>query len=235
MAYQCQQQSEIQSALRTRGSINLFMCAVYHKDQTKTFLICTDYKGKDKFSNGTFLEYLYENELLNGGKVLNEVIWSDGPTAEFINKFMRQLIQNLSLKYSKPFTWKFSGTSHGKGDVDGVGGKVKSTIRHKVMSQGKNRLIVQDAEGFAYAAKKLISSTKIIHIGEPEIVTYKDRNPFQGAIEVKGISKMHIMEVDGEKTSLWKNCALKANSQLADIIFNNGESMEIVKGLHVNV
>ena len=66
-------------------------------------------------------------------------------------------------------------------------------------------------------------------------MTYKDRNPFQGAIEVKGISKMHIMEVDGEKTSLWKNCALKANSQLADIIFNNGESMEIVKGLHVNV
>ena len=235
MAYQCQQQSEIQSALRTRGSINLFMCAVYHKDQTKTFLICTDYKGKDKFSNGTFLEYLYENELLNGGKVLNEVIWSDGPTAEFINKFMRQLIQNLSLKYSKPFTWKFSGTSHGKGDVDGVGGKVKSTIRHKVMSQGKNRLIVQDAESFASAAKKLISSTKTIHNGEPEIVTYKDGNPFEGAIEVNGISKMHVMEVDGEKTSLWKTCALKANSQPVDIILNNGENIETVEGLHVNV
>ena len=89
--------------------------------------------------------------MLNGGKVLNEVIWSDGPTTEFINKFMRQLIQNLSLKYSKPFTWKFPGTSHGKGDVDGVGGKVKPTIWHKVMSQGKNHLIIQDAEGFAYA------------------------------------------------------------------------------------
>ena len=37
MAYQCQQQSKVQSALLTRGSINLFMCAVYHKDQTKTF------------------------------------------------------------------------------------------------------------------------------------------------------------------------------------------------------
>ena len=49
MAYQCQQQSEVQSALWTRGTINLFTCVVYHKDQTKTFLICTDYKGKDKF------------------------------------------------------------------------------------------------------------------------------------------------------------------------------------------
>ena len=125
MAYQCQQQSEVQSALSTRGSINLFTCAVYHKNQTKTFLICTDYKGKDQFSNGKFLEYLYENEFLNDGKVLNEFVWSDGPTTEFKNKCMRQLIQNLSLKYNKSFTWKFSATSHGKGVVHGVGGKVK--------------------------------------------------------------------------------------------------------------
>ena len=145
--------------------------------------------------------------MLNNGKVLSEVIWSDGPTAKFKNKFMRQLIQNLSLKYNKPLTWKFSATSHGKGVVNGVGGKVKSTIRCKVMSQGKNCLTVQDAESFASAAKKLVSSTKTIHIGESEIVTYKDRNSFEGAIEVKGISKMHVMEV-GEKTSLWKNCAL---------------------------
>ena len=73
---------------------------------------------------------------------------------------------------------KVKVTSHGKGVLDGVGGKVKSTIQRKVMSQGKNRLIVQDAESFASAAKILISSTKIIQIGEPEIVTYKDRNPF---------------------------------------------------------
>ena len=64
MAYQCQQQSEVQSALWTRGNVNISTCAVYHSNQTKTFLICTDYKVKIyKFSNGTFLEYLYENEL----------------------------------------------------------------------------------------------------------------------------------------------------------------------------
>ena len=36
---------------------------------------------KEKLSNGTFLEYLYENELLNDANVLKEVIWSDGITA----------------------------------------------------------------------------------------------------------------------------------------------------------
>ena len=103
------------------------------------------------------------------------------------------------------------------------------------MSQGKNRLIVQDSESFVSAAKKLISSTKTIYTGEPEIVTYKDRNPFEGAIEVRGTSEMHVMGVDEEKTYLWKNYALQANSQPADIILNNGECMEIGKGLHDNV
>ena len=77
------------------------------------------------------------------------------------------------------------------------------------MNQGKNCLIVQDAESFASVAKKLITSTKIIHIGEPEIVTYKDRNPFAGAIKVKGISKMQVMKVDGEKHPSGKIVHLK--------------------------
>ena len=56
MAYQCQQQSEVQSALWTRGSLNIFTSAVYHNDQTKTFIICTNYKEKDKCFNNTFVE-----------------------------------------------------------------------------------------------------------------------------------------------------------------------------------
>ena len=56
MAYQCQQQSEVQSALWTRGSLNIFTSAVYHNDQTQTFIICTNYKEKDKCFNNTFLE-----------------------------------------------------------------------------------------------------------------------------------------------------------------------------------
>ena len=56
----------------------------------------------------------------------------------------------------KPFIWKFSATSHGKGVVDGVRGKVKSTVRRKVMSKGKDSLVVQDCESFVQAAKKLM-------------------------------------------------------------------------------
>ena len=206
----------------------MFTCAVYRKNQTKTFLICTEYKGKDKFSNGVFLEHLYDKELTHDhDDNFKEVIWSDGPTGEFKNKYMRQFIEKLSMKYSKPFTWKFSATSYGKGVVDGIGGKVKSSVRRKVMSQGKNVLIVQDAESFADAAKKVTARTKIIYIGEQEVTAYKQSGPFETAVDVKGISKMHIIEVDGEKSSLWENCAFKAKSQPANIILMNNYILNV--------
>ena len=222
MAYQCQQQREIQSALWSRGSVNLFTCAVYFAKQTKTFLICSNYKGKDKFSNGVFLEHIYEKELSHD-RDFKEVIWSDGPTSEFKNKFMRHLIEKLSLKYNKTFTWKFSATSHGKGVVDGIGGKVKSTVRRKVMSQGKNRILVQDAKSFADAASKLMTSTKIIHIDEEAITDYKENSPFDNAIDVKGITKIHMMEVNGEKLSFWENCAFKSSQQPAKIVLTKND------------
>ena len=37
---------------------------------------------------------------------------------------------------------------------------------------------------------------------------------------------MHIMKVDGENTSLWRNCAFQTNSK-PDIVLNKGADMEI--------
>ena len=87
--------------------------------------------------------------------------------------------------------------------VDRVGGKVKYTVRTKLKRPGKNHLVVQDAQSFASAAKKLISNTRIIHIGDPKTLVYKDSSFFKGAIKIKGMSEMHMMDVDGEKISLW--------------------------------
>ena len=105
----------------TWGSVNLFTCAVYHNSDTKTFIFDTDYKGKDKFSTGLFIESLYHNHILPDKGVAEEIIWSDGPSSEFKNHFMCFLVQKLSSAYKKNFSWKFSATSLGKGVVDGVG------------------------------------------------------------------------------------------------------------------
>ena len=69
--------------LWTQGSVNLFTCAVFHKSTTKTLIFCTNYKGKDKFSTGYFIENLYEEDILPNDEVKTEIIWSDGPSSEF--------------------------------------------------------------------------------------------------------------------------------------------------------
>ena len=46
----------------------------------------TDYNPKDKFSNRTFLEYLYDNIIPKNDEVREEIIWSDSPTSEFKKK-----------------------------------------------------------------------------------------------------------------------------------------------------
>ena len=128
MAYTCEYQDEVQSALWGRGSVNLFTAAVTHNEATNTFLFCTNYKNKDKFSNGVFLEHLYKHEIPADESVKQEIIWSDGPTSEFKNRYTRKLMEGLSETFNKEFVWKFSATSHGKGVVDGVGGNVKSCV-----------------------------------------------------------------------------------------------------------
>ena len=138
MAYQCELQKETMGALWTRGSVNLFICAIYHKSETKAMMFCTNYKGKDKFSTGLFPNMLYNDYILSNEHVSTKVIWSDGLSSEFKNQYMRFLIQELSKKHGKPFIWKFSAISHGKGVVNGVGGKIKSIVHKKVMSLGNN-------------------------------------------------------------------------------------------------
>ena len=140
-------------------------------------------------------------------KVLKRKLF--GPSSEFKNKFMRHLMETLSKKYAKPFMWKFFSNSHGKRVGDGVGGKVKSTVRRKVMSKRKDSLVVQDCESFVQAVKKLLKSASIIHIDRGAIEIYKESQPFNNVLAVKGIFKMHVIEGPGSETKLWRNCTFQ--------------------------
>ena len=93
--------------------------------------------------------------------------------------------------------------------LDGVGGKVKSTVRREVMSKGKDSLVVQNCESFVQAAKKLLKSTSIIHIDRAAIETYKESQPFNNVLGVKGIFKMHVIEVSVSETKLCQNCTFR--------------------------
>ena len=72
------------------------------------------------------------------------IIYTDGPSSEFKNRYIVKLVSMLSKKFQCKVSWKYFGTSHRKGVVDGIGGSAKSLVRKRVMNQGKNAVIVQD-------------------------------------------------------------------------------------------
>jgi hypothetical protein len=69
------------------------------------------------------------------------VIYRDGPSCEFKNKYMAKVLHLLSNKYGGEWYWKFFATSHRKGVVDGVGGKAKSLVRQKCMSKSGKTIL----------------------------------------------------------------------------------------------
>lgn len=194
MNFSCEYQNEVQSALWSRGSVTLFTAAAMHKGSCQTYLICSDTKEKEKNTVAAFVNHLYDKELVPDSPVMQgteEVIWTDGPSSEFKNRFMASLLKELSVKYNKTFTWKYFATSHGKGVVDGVGGRAKSLVRSAVMSKRKSAPVVQSASDFAGVVSKLMPSTKVILIEDKDIPRSSD--VWNQADAVPGIKNLHML------------------------------------------
>ena len=93
MNYSCEYQEEVQSAPWSRASVTLFTAAAMNDGKCKTFLICSDTKEKTKDTIAVFVDHLCEKHLIpDTVSATEEVIWTDGPSSEFINKFMVHLI-----------------------------------------------------------------------------------------------------------------------------------------------
>ena len=201
MAYSCEYQNEIQSALWSRASVNLFTVAIFNKGHCKSYLICTDSVDKGKNTVFTFLSYL--SELIPSHS--DVIIFSDGPSSEFKNKFAMKVISTLAKQGNRTVWWKYFATSHGKGVVDGIGGRAKSMVRRAVMSKGPQSPIVQSSVDFANVAEKILTETEVVHISQEDI----DRNvewcrSYDNVLPVPGIQKMHIAKASSNgKVELW--------------------------------
>lgn len=110
MAYSCEYQTEVQSALWSRESVNLFTAAFYHgHSQCKSYLIVTESQNKNKDTVYTFMKRLasLENEHLKE----NFVIYTDGSSGEFKNRYMVKLLADLNERLSGcTVMWKYFAT-----------------------------------------------------------------------------------------------------------------------------
>ena len=205
MAYSCQYQNEIQSALWSRSSVNLFTAALYSKSQgCQPFLIVTDSQEKGKNCVFTFINVLSDYFKFETGDELT--IYSDGPSSEFKNRYMVKLVSMLCAKLKGKVSWKYFATSHGKGVVDGIGGSAKSLVRKRVMSKGENAVVVQTSMDFYQVAKDNMKEVTVLHISETEIFEFVNAyKPWENVKYAVGISKMHIVSsIDGSTIEMFK-------------------------------
>ena len=125
------------------------------------------------------------------------IVYSDGPSSEFKNKFITgKLPFLLSHKLKRNVQWKYFATSHGKGVVDGTGGAAKARVRVQIRSRDLGEIVVQNSFDFANVLAKLLNIVKVIHISkddtESAISTMK---PWDFVLKVKVVTSCHLLNV----------------------------------------
>ena len=115
---------------------------------------------------------------------------SDSPSTQYRGKemfaYLAQVLPEM-LPDMKSFTWNYTEAGHGKGPVDGVGGRLKDELDGKV-SKGTD---INTYEKFKENAKR-IKGIKVLEIKEDSISDMKsktiDVKKFKGTMEVHQIT-----------------------------------------------
>ena len=179
----------------TKNSENKTIC--------NSYAIVSDDHSHDKKSVAVFMDKVLNTFVKERNPDVEEVhIYSDGPSSQFKNKHVVQLLHTFQKNLGTRISWHYFATSHGKGAVDGVGGTVKRTVWSAVSTRKVQSVV--SAKSFADVAKQFCQSTDITLITRKAIEKVSKKlnleNIFKNAKPVPGIRKFHCMEID-PKTS----------------------------------
>lgn len=197
MNFSVEGQSEVQSALWSRASIVLFTVVENFNRESKKYIICSDNTTKDKNAIFAFIETLYGTKFIDVNDVrITEMIWTDGPSSEFKNQYMVQLLKYLADKYQKIFTWKYFCTSHGKGVCDAIGGKAKMVAREKCKAVDGRLETINNASDFIRVCQANITGIDFMEVTEAQIKNLNEQKKlWQNSRPIPGISKLHAIRV----------------------------------------
>ena len=209
MDYNCSHnQDEIQNAIYGRNSIRIFTCAVFRDELCKSYSIISD-ANKYKDSVCVFINKLVDMIWLKDKE--HFIIYSDGPRAEFKNKFITgKLLYDLSIKLKRPVSWKYFATGHGKGVVDGIGGSTKARVKEQVIGKGKGKtpIKVENFNDFFELSAKTLPKITYLRVSKEEVEEYvNEHNPWEDTITLTGVSNMHVAYACSKSgvVKLWKS------------------------------
>ena len=214
MAYSCKYQNEIQSALWTRATINLFTLARFVNQEVTCHLFVLDNYKKDKDAIFACLQKFYGNTTT----FPEEHIYSDGPSSEFKNQYMMKLLHHVSKQHSAKFTWDYFATGHGKGMVDGIGGEVKSMVQQQVLSKNKNAAVENTAD-VAQVCEEFMPNVCVHLMTQDDLIAAQKLNLWENSLEVTGISKIHHAEIKDGVLSIWNQADDAVNAPINTVTY----------------
>lgn len=159
-------QDEIQSAHWSHQQVTLFTACVWTGTATTSYTIVSDDISHQKLSIKVFMYKLVEDILKRFPSLEKLLIFSDGPSSQFKNKYTASLLCSLQNDFKIDCDWLFFATSHGKGSVDAIGGAIKHRVWIKIRS--RKRMISNPFE-FYECAKEEIKGTHIFFVSQENI------------------------------------------------------------------
>ena len=155
----------------------------------------------DELDHNEFAAYHFKQKLIS---LLREKVpnlqtihfWSDGCAAQFKSKYCLKLLMEYPADLE--ITWSYFESHHGKGPVDGIGGRLKNQV-YKTVKAG--HIVINGAEQFATHANSIITGIQTSFTSKSEIQILE----LDHVYEVPGTRKIYYVRRLGHTLSFYNN------------------------------
>jgi hypothetical protein len=204
--FSCIPQNEIQQAFYTRASFTLFTVCVYvcqgEEKTPKSYGIISDSKHHDKVAVNGFMNEIFKEIQEQHPHIKNVIIWSDGAPSHFKNAFSLTNLSRLQQMFGfEKLSWNFHASSHGKSQVDGIGGSIKAMVDRRVKS---HKLTIKTAFQFFEHAQKICTAFNIRYVSEATINSHCANLDlfWKTTRKIPNIRKLHRFDTSEDKKYL---------------------------------
>jgi hypothetical protein len=182
--FNCLFQDEIMAAHWNNQMVTLFTCCIWNGNSVPVHcVVVSDVLDHNKIQIAAYILKIFEIYVTDSVTIN---FFSDGPASQFKNRYMLSLIQLLSTTFKLAnINWNFFATAHGKGPVDGLGGRCKRIAYSEIMAR---QCIVNNAETFINAVRKRDKITDLILMNQHDIddinLRYGVEDVFKSSVKV---------------------------------------------------
>ena len=201
--YKNKQPNEIKASFHGQGQFTLYTACLYVKSGEevvcKSFVLVTT--ENDHSCNVTFaLNNLLIKEALTQKACKIIKFWSDGCASQFRSRYAFFMLTKFNPGIN--LEWNFFEANHGKGAVDGIGGRVKHSVFRRVLSK---QIVIESPKHFAEYANSILPKKEVVFVDEDQMELGYESECREKAVYIPGTPKVHCVRrtiIEKEKCEL---------------------------------